>query len=144
VCGEKCWFFMLLESIKARTPYTDAHATTSLPPWRSNLDSSSKQAREHATDPHPPRADAVERRPDVEVEYRVAIVVGRGRIVVDDVSDLGGRSGRVREDGSVDDPVVTIERRFGATIEWGASVSWCQSLCSETKIRAERVDLLEL
>ena len=57
--------------------------------------SSPKQAREHASHPHPPRTDAVERGPDVEVEHRVAILVRRGRVIIDDVSNLGGRSGRV-------------------------------------------------
>lgn len=57
--------------------------------------SSSEQAREHASHPHPPRTDAVERGPDVEVEHRVAILVRRGRVIIDDVSDLGSRSGRV-------------------------------------------------
>ena len=83
-------------------------------PGAHHLGSTSKQAREHASKPHPHRADAIQRGPDVQVEHGVALVVGRGRVVVDDVSDFRGGSGRIRRDRSVDDPVVTIKGGFGA------------------------------
>jgi hypothetical protein len=60
--------------------------------------SSPKQAREHASHPHPPRTNAVERGPDVEVEsmtYRISVAgpvgsEGTGRCTTQSWRSKGG------------------------------------------------------
>lgn len=58
--------------------------------------------------------DAIDGGPDVEEEDGVALFVFRCRVVVDDVPHLCLRAVRVRWDGTMHDPVVSIEWRLRA------------------------------